>query len=51
MKLKSLLKINSILVVTNMGGDETFSGTSETLNQTGLASNEAVVVLIDRHLR
>jgi len=45
------VKNAAIMVVTNMGGDETFSGSDETLNQTGLATNEAVGVLIDRNLR
>lgn len=45
------IKNAAIMVVTNMGGDETFKGDSETLNQTGLATNEAVGVLIDRHLK
>jgi CubicO group peptidase (beta-lactamase class C family) len=41
----------AIMVTTNMGGDETFKGTDETLDKTSDAVDEAVGVLIKKHLR
>lgn len=41
----------AIMVFSNMGGDESFSGKDETLNQTGEATDKAVDAVIDLYLR
>lgn len=41
----------AMLVVTNMGGDQEFTGNDETISKTALATNEAVSLLIKEHLK